>query len=233
MSFLVTVEDVARVAFNSRCPLSSNITVAYQDDYIQQATEFSHQYFSYQPTEVRVLGPSQTPQTSSPTPLNITPLRGVLSPPPRPPTLLFYLLRFPSLSWRDTTHFSLYYRPEHSRCCAFNVGQPTMNAGPAVHAAAQFGVTQHNPQPIAQNFQHFGAVPAAGFGGGGFGMSAPIPANLAMFHYAWAGLGHDSSTVSQCPSTSPSQLIVQAFYNHFKPHVKPPKVHTNTFQTIP
>ncbi|RYP51730.1 hypothetical protein DL769_010768 [Monosporascus sp. CRB-8-3] len=77
--------------------------------------------------------------------------------------------------------------PATHAAAEFNVRQPNLHARPA-NAAAQLGVTQ---QPFAQNFQHFGAVPTAGFGRGGFvaypqhnfGAPAPVQANPTMFHY--------------------------------------------------
>ncbi|RYP76505.1 hypothetical protein DL771_001739 [Monosporascus sp. 5C6A] len=87
--------------------------------------------------------------------------------------------------------------PTTQAAAEFNARQPNLHARPP-NAAAQLGVTQHNPQPVAQNFPPFVAVPAAGFGRGGFGAypqhnfgaPAPVHANPAMFHYgqpAWAG----------------------------------------------
>ncbi|RYP12074.1 hypothetical protein DL767_011512 [Monosporascus sp. MG133] len=80
--------------------------------------------------------------------------------------------------------------PATHAAAEFNARQPNLHARPA-NAAAQFGITQHNPQPVAQNFQPFVAVPAAGFGRGGFGAypqhnfgaPAPVQANPTMFHY--------------------------------------------------
>ncbi|RYO79097.1 hypothetical protein DL766_003269 [Monosporascus sp. MC13-8B] len=84
--------------------------------------------------------------------------------------------------------------PATHAAAEFNVRQPNLHARPA-NAAVQLGVAQQNPQPVAQTFQHFGPVPAAGFGRGGFGAypqhnfgaPAPVQANPTMFHYAWAG----------------------------------------------
>ncbi|RYP81826.1 hypothetical protein DL770_005781 [Monosporascus sp. CRB-9-2] len=84
--------------------------------------------------------------------------------------------------------------PATHAAAEFNARQPNLHARPA-NAAAQLGVTQQNPRPIAQNFPHFVAVPTAGFGRGGFGAypqhnfgaPAPVQANPTMFHYAWAG----------------------------------------------
>ncbi|RYP51692.1 hypothetical protein DL768_002993 [Monosporascus sp. mg162] len=80
--------------------------------------------------------------------------------------------------------------PATHAAAEFNARQPNLHARPA-NAAAQLGVTQHLPQPVAQNFQPFVAVPAAGFGRGGFGAypqhnfgaPAPVQANPTMFHY--------------------------------------------------
>ncbi|RYP10057.1 hypothetical protein DL764_000915 [Monosporascus ibericus] len=87
--------------------------------------------------------------------------------------------------------------PAAQAVAEFNARQPNLHARPA-NAAAQLGVTQQYPQPVAQSFQHLVAVPAAGLGRGGFGAypqhnfgaPPPVHANPTMFHYgqtAWAG----------------------------------------------